>query len=62
MEYMKMKMTIRGLYHSLKSRNGQGLVEYSLMLAVLAVFAMAALRGVGSGVNATLTAVNSNLP
>jgi Flp pilus assembly pilin Flp len=62
MEYMKMKMTFRKLYRSLNSRKGQGLVEYSLVLALVAVFALAALRGVGKGVNTTLTAINTNLP
>jgi Flp pilus assembly pilin Flp len=57
-----MKMTIHRLYRSLKSRKGQGLVEYSLVIALVGIFALAALRGVGKGVNATLTAVNSNLP
>jgi len=61
-EYKEMKMTIRRLYRSLKSRKGQGLVEYSFVLALVAIFAMAALRGVGRGVNTTLTAINSNLP
>ena len=61
-EYMEMKMTIRRLYRSFKSRKGQGLVEYSFVLALVAIFAMVALRGVGSGVNITLTAINSNLP
>ncbi len=55
-------MTIRKLYRSFQSRKGQGLVEYSLVLALVATFALAALRGVGKGVNATFTAVNSNLP
>lgn len=57
-----MKMTIRRLCRSLKSPKGQGLVEYSLVIALVGIFALAALRGVGRGVNATLTAVNSNLP
>ena len=57
-----MKMMILKLYRSLKSRKGQGLVEYSLVLALVAVFALATLRGVGKGVNATFTAVNSDLP
>ena len=61
-EYMEMKMTIRKLYRSLRSRRGQALVEYSVVLALVAVFALAALRGVGKGVNATLSAINSNLP
>jgi Flp pilus assembly pilin Flp len=59
---MEMKITIRKLYRSFKSRRGQGLVEYSLVLALVATFALAALRGVGKGVNATLTSINSNLP
>jgi Flp pilus assembly pilin Flp len=59
---MKMKMTIRRLYRSFKSRKGQSLVEYSFVLALVAIFAIATLRGVGRGVNTTLTAINSNLP
>ena len=61
-EYMEMKTTIRRLYRSLKLRKGQSLVEYSLILALIAIFAMVALRGVGKGVNTTLSAINSNLP
>jgi Flp pilus assembly pilin Flp len=59
---MEMKITIRRLCRSLKLQKGQGLVEYSLILALLAIFAMVTLRGVGTGVNATLTSINSNLP
>lgn len=60
--HREMKMTIRKLYRSLKSRRGQSLVEYALIVAAVAVFAMVTLRGVGKGVNATVSAVNSNLP
>ncbi|HTS17152.1 MAG TPA: Flp family type IVb pilin [Verrucomicrobiae bacterium] len=57
-----MKMPIRRLYRSITSQRGQSLVEYSLVIALVAVVALAALRGVGKGVNTTLSAINSNLP
>jgi Flp pilus assembly pilin Flp len=37
------------------------LVEYALILALIAVVAVAVLRGVGRSVNQKLTGVNTNL-
>ena len=57
-----MKNTLRKLYASLKSRKGQSLVEYALILALIAVVAVLVLRGLGAHINNTLSSVNANLP
>lgn len=62
MKGMNMKKTFRKLQRALKSRNAQSLVEYSLVLALIAIVAVTVLRGIGKKVNTTLASVNSNLP
>jgi len=57
-----MKKTLRKLYASLKSRKGQSLVEYALILALIAVVAVLVLKGLGTHINNTLSNVNANLP
>ena len=42
-------------------RSGQSLVEYALILALIAVVAVVVLGGIGSAVNRKLTSVNANL-
>lgn len=45
-----------------KNRNsGQSLVEYALILALIAIVAIPTLRGLGQSVNARLENINSNL-
>ena len=61
-EVNEMKRTLRKLYRGLKSQKGQSLVEYALILALIAVVAILVLRGLGSKVNNTLSSVNANLP
>jgi len=61
-EVNEMKNALRKLYAGLKSRKAQSLVEYALILALIAVVAIIMLQGVGSHVNNTLSSVNSNLP
>jgi Flp pilus assembly pilin Flp len=61
-EVNEMKRTIRKMYRSLKSRKGQSLVEYALILALIAVVAILVLKGLGGKVNNTLSNVNANLP
>ena len=56
-----LKGTCKKLSRGLTSRKGQSLVEYALILALLAVVALM-LQGIGSQVNNTLSTVNSNLP
>ena len=57
-----MKRTLRKMYRGLKSRKGQSLVEYALILALIAVVAILVLKGLGGKVNNTLSSVNANLP
>ncbi|MGA2139338.1 MAG: Flp family type IVb pilin [Verrucomicrobiia bacterium] len=57
-----MKRTLRRMYRGLKSRKGQSLVEYALILALIAVVAILVLKGLGQKVNNTLSTVNANLP
>ncbi|MGA2602874.1 MAG: Flp family type IVb pilin [Verrucomicrobiia bacterium] len=57
-----MKNALRKLYVGLKSRKGQSLVEYALILALIAVVAIVVLRGLGTHINNTLSTVNANLP
>jgi pilus assembly protein Flp/PilA len=49
------------IVRKLKQRSGQSLVEYALILALIAVVAIAVLKGVGTSVNTKLESVNSNL-
>ncbi|MGD1019908.1 MAG: Flp family type IVb pilin [Verrucomicrobiia bacterium] len=57
-----MKSTLGKLYRVVKSRTGQGLVEYALILALIAVVAVLVLQGLGNHINNTLSSVNTNLP
>jgi Flp pilus assembly pilin Flp len=57
-----MKKTYRRFLRRLKKRSGQSLVEYSLILALIAVVAIMVLKGLGKKVNNTLSSVNANLP
>jgi Flp pilus assembly pilin Flp len=57
-----LKRTIRKFYRALRSRKGQSLVEYSLILALIAIVAITVLRGLGKHVNNTLSSINANLP
>jgi len=44
-----------------KAEEGQGLAEYGLILALIAVVAIAALTGLGTKIVATLNAVSAAL-
>ena len=57
-----MKRMIQKAYRFLRSRKGQSLVEYALILALVAIVAVTVLRGVGKHVNNTLSSINANLP
>lgn len=57
-----MKRVFRKLHHGRRSRKAQSLVEYALILALIAIVAIVVLRGMGKKVNTTLASVNSNLP
>jgi Flp pilus assembly pilin Flp len=43
------------------SLSGQSLVEYALILALIAVVAILVLRGIGTSANSKLDQVNANL-
>jgi pilus assembly protein Flp/PilA len=58
----KMKRTLGKICRVMKSRSGQSLVEYALILALIAVVAILVLQGLGGKVNNTLSNVNANLP
>jgi pilus assembly protein Flp/PilA len=57
-----MKKRLQKLVHVVTKKSGQGLVEYALILGLIAVVAILVLQGLGSHVNNTLSSVNSNLP
>jgi Flp pilus assembly pilin Flp len=61
-EVNEMKNALRKLHAGLMSRKGQSLVEYALILALIAVVAIVVLKGLGSHINNTLSQVNANLP
>ena len=49
------------VYQAVKSDEGQGLTEYALILALIAVVAIAALHFLSDGVNKELTSVATSL-
>lgn len=59
---MGMNRIIQKVCQFLRSRKGQSLVEYSLILALIAIVAITVLRGLGKHINNTLSAINANLP
>lgn len=46
----------------IKSENGQGMVEYALILALVSIVAIAALTLLGNKVDATFDSINEELP
>lgn len=55
-------MNLRQLRNFVRNTaSGQGLVEYALILALISIVAILALQFIGSGVNATLSAVGNSL-
>ena len=49
------------LYFRIQEARGQGMAEYALILAGIAVVAMAALTPLGSAIKSLLTSVTSDL-
>jgi Flp pilus assembly pilin Flp len=60
-EVIGMRMRFVKLMRKMKRQSGQSLVEYALILALIAVVALLVLKGVGTNVNTKLGSVNSNL-
>lgn len=52
---------IKAFVHSHRDEEGQALVEYSLIVALISVVAIAALTAIGTSVNDILTAVGDAL-
>ena len=57
-----MKRHLQKLVRVVRKQSGQSLVEYALILALIAVVAILVLQGLGGKVNNTLSSVNANLP
>jgi pilus assembly protein Flp/PilA len=45
----------------LKRQTGQGLVEYALILVLIAIVVIAAIKGIGQQANSTFSTINSGL-
>jgi Flp pilus assembly pilin Flp len=56
-----MKKSITRLLGSAKKRSGQSLIEYALIVALIAVAAIPVLQGIGGSVSTKLTQVNTAL-
>jgi Flp pilus assembly pilin Flp len=56
-----MKQYLQKTMRNMQRRSGQSLVEYALILALIAVVAILVLQGIGTNVNNKLTNVNTNL-
>ncbi|HVM62886.1 MAG TPA: Flp family type IVb pilin [Verrucomicrobiae bacterium] len=54
--------TLSRIMRAARRQSGQSLVEYALILALIAVVAVLILQGLGAHVNNTLSSVNTNLP
>lgn len=52
---------MRDVCGKLKSDNGQGLVEYALILVLIAIVVIAAVKGIGVQANSTFSTINSTL-
>lgn len=57
-----MKRGLQRIVRRMRAKSGQSLVEYALILALIAVVAILVLKGIGTNVNKTLESINSNLP
>ena len=57
-----MRRHLQKLVRGVRKQSGQSLVEYALILALIAVVAILVLQGLGGKVNNTLSSVNANLP
>ena len=54
-------MSVRSWLAALRGEEGQGLAEYALILALIAVVAIAALIFLGSQVNSILSYIGQNI-
>jgi len=54
------KLIVR-IFTALRSEEGQGLIEYALILVLIAIVVIVMLRGAGQQVNAVYSSINSAL-
>ena len=59
---MCMKRMFQKFSRARRTRKGQSLVEYALILALIAIVAITVLKGLGKHINNTLSSINANLP
>ncbi|HJV35018.1 Flp family type IVb pilin [Geomonas sp.] len=45
----------------LRDESGQGLVEYALILVLIAIVVIAAVKGIGSSANSTFTTISNTM-
>ena len=57
-----MSKYFKRLSRRIRKQSGQSLVEYSLVLALIAIVVVLVLQGIGSKVNNTLSTTNSGFP
>lgn len=57
-----MLQRLRRIVWSINKKSGQSLVEYALILGLIAVVAVLVLQGLGTHINNSLSSVNANLP
>ena len=53
---------MKGLWRKLKDRHGQSLVEYALILALVAIVVITALTALGGKVESTMQTASNELP
>ena len=53
---------MRSLWKSMRTRKGQSLVEYALILALVAIVVIAALTALGGKTTNTMQTVSNTLP
>ena len=60
-----MSIKLRNLYRKarkiIRNQNGQGLVEYALILVLIAIVVMVAVKGLGTSTNSVYSKVNSSM-
>ena len=55
----QLKQMFQKATSTLKKNNGQGLVEYALILALIAIVVLAALKDIGTNSNTKFNAINT---